>query len=136
MFRRGQHVVVHAPSEANRKYRACARMLSDALYALRFQWKDRSLASTVPVSARLGTVLGCSREDRRTTSLRATVMPAPVTGWRMLDASPRTTRPGVVLRADGIHALGMLRRRPPSMMVFWRLGRTDSGTDGTTCRQM
>lgn len=66
-----------------------------------------------------------------TTSLRATVMPPPVRGWRMFMASPRMIIPGTRFLLGGSHELGILRSFPSSRAdsnELWtdlgRLGRT------------
>lgn len=105
-------------------------MLRVALWAFLLQWNHHNTLSAAPLSARDGMCFGLSSSASKTTSFRATVIPAPVTGWRMLAASLNISSPGVEFRVDGSHALGMLRKRP-SWMAFCKLGRTEDGTIGT-----
>lgn len=113
---------------------------------LRRQWKVLKAARTGRVEAREGIEAGDRRRESVTTSLRATVMPPPVRGWRMFRASPRMERPGIVFATAGRKEFGMLRRAgPEELVVLMSLGRsarwsaaskegwTHGGRSGSTC---
>ncbi len=92
-------------SAPNRLYSACARMLITDARPLRFQCQERSAGVSVDQSARSsGLRAGASPPSgvhaeppsasvRWTASHRPTVMPPPVSGWRMFMASPTTMTP-------------------------------------------
>lgn len=99
------------------------------------QWKVESCFMTRFVSPRLGTFSGLRRLRSVTTSLKATVIPPPVNGCRMLRASPRITRPGVVFVAAGRKEFGIDRSWPCSKAAM-KAGCTDSGSEGRTTFRM
>lgn len=78
---------------------------------------------TEVVSVREGTAAGERREERRTASESATVIPPPVSGCRMLRASPSSIRPGAREVEAGRNELGMLRS-PPLSRASRKLGCT------------
>jgi hypothetical protein len=57
----------------------------------------------------------CSMSVRSAQSERATVMPPPVSGWRMLKASPSRSAPGWCSGLAGISLFCMLRMLPLSI---------------------
>lgn len=124
-----------APFAANREYSACARMLMTEADFFRSQWKAASCFMTRFVSPRLGTFSGLRSSRSVTTSLKATVIPPPVSGCRMLRASPRITRPGVLGAAAGRKEFGMERSWPCSKAAM-KAGWTGSGSEGRTTFRM
>lgn len=97
------------PSAAKSEYKACARILMTEDEFFRFQWKIESCFRTSSVSAKLGTHSGLSSSRMTHTSFNATVMPPPVRGWRIFNASPRIIKPGVLLVAAGRNEFGIER---------------------------
>lgn len=102
-----------------------------AVRFLRRQWKCFAAARTEGVCERLGMAVGERSSERRRTSLRATVMPPPVRGWRMFIASPRISKPAWVFVEAGRKELGMLRSLP-SLRASSKDGCTDGGREGRT----
>lgn len=78
------------------------------------QWNVLNLLKTSIVSAKVGSVSGASSSRNNTTSLKATVMPPPVSGCRMFMASPSMHSPGVMFVFGGKKEFGMLRILPSS----------------------
>ena len=62
-------------------------------------------------------------------SLKATVMPPPVNGWRMLNESPSKTAPFVRFGFAGIVLFGIALKSPRSTAIF-KYGCTRLGTCG------
>lgn len=66
------------------------------------------------VGASFKSVMGLRRSRRRTISDRATVIPPPVKGWRILNASPNRSAPGVGRGLAGMLLFGMVLMFPLS----------------------
>ena len=106
-------------------------MLITDVRLFRRQWKVDICFRTSCVSSSRGTFEGLRRSDRRTTSLKATVIPPPVRGWRMFMASPSIIMPGVRLVLGGRKELGIDFSAPLSSAAS-NDGRTDFGRLGRT----
>ena len=106
-------------------------MLITLVRFFRRQWKRSICLSISAVSPRSGTSSGLRRLLRSTTSLKATVMPPPVKGWRIFIASPSITIPGTRLMEGGRNEFGILRSLPSSRALE-NEGFTLSGREGRT----